>query len=107
MADVATGPIWDEVELPKFGPLTKDVIVDVAVIGAGITGITTATMLQRAGLRVALLDRGKVGGIDTGCTTAHLTVVVDTDLVTLEQFLGRDHAQAVWDAGFAAIDHID
>lgn len=107
MADLQASPVWDEIALPSFAPPTRDVAVDVAVIGAGITGITTAFLLKRAGCRVALLDRRTVGGTDTGCTTAHLTAVIDTDLPSLVRSFGRDHAQAVWDAGHAAIHAIE
>jgi glycine/D-amino acid oxidase-like deaminating enzyme/nitrite reductase/ring-hydroxylating ferredoxin subunit len=101
-------PIWDEaVELADFAPLSQDLAVDVAVIGAGLTGITTTYLLARSGLRVALLERRHTGGVDTGCTTAHLTAVIDTDLPSLARRFGRDHAQAIWDAGLAAIDRID
>jgi ribulose 1,5-bisphosphate synthetase/thiazole synthase len=52
MADLTSKPIWDEaVELPEFAPLGEDLSVDVAVIGAGMTGITTAWLLANAVLR--------------------------------------------------------
>jgi glycine/D-amino acid oxidase-like deaminating enzyme len=40
-------------------------------------------------------------------TTAHVTCVTDLSLTELVHNFGRDHAQAVWDAGFAAIAQID
>jgi glycine/D-amino acid oxidase-like deaminating enzyme/nitrite reductase/ring-hydroxylating ferredoxin subunit len=107
MADHDRKPIWSEGTLPAFPQINGDVMVDVAVLGGGLTGVTTAYLLKQAGCRVALLERDRVGGVDTSCTTAHLTVVIDTDLETLVSKFGRDHAQAVWDAGFAAIDQID
>lgn len=100
-------PVWDETPLPQFPTLDRHHEVDVAIIGAGLTGLTAAILLKRAGLRVAVLERRRVGGVDTGCTTAHLTAVIDTDLSSLASAFGRDHAQAIWDAGFAAIDQID
>lgn len=81
--------------------------MDVAVIGAGVTGITAAWLLKQEGFRVALLDRRQVGGVDTGCTSAHLTAVLDTDLTTLASTFGHAGAQAIWDAGLAAIDRIE
>ena len=45
--------------------------------------------------------------IDTGHTTAHLTMVTDEPLSALVNRFGRDHAQAAWDAGLAAIGQID
>ncbi len=103
-----TLPYWTEsVSIPTFGPLNRDLDVDVVVIGAGITGLTTAYLLAVAGKSVALLERDRCGQIDTGHTTAHLTMVTDVRLKELEGRLGRTHAQAVWDAGLAAIAEID
>ena len=107
MAKPTPKPYWDEIELPTYGKIRRSFDVDVVVIGGGLTGITSALLLKDAGCRVALVERGRVGGIDTGCTTAHLTSVVDARLTELDAKFGRDHAQAVWDAGWAAINQID
>jgi glycine/D-amino acid oxidase-like deaminating enzyme len=40
--------------------------VDVAVVGAGITGMTAALLLARAGRSVAVLDQDVVAGGTTG-----------------------------------------
>ena len=80
--------------------------VNVAVVGAGITGITAAYLLAKAGRSVVLLERGQVLSGDTGHTTAHVTCVTDTRLTTLAARFGRDHAAAAWDAGLAAINAI-
>ncbi|WP_405894032.1 FAD-dependent oxidoreductase [Streptomyces sp. NBC_00104] len=50
-----------------------DLIVDVAVVGAGIAGITTAWELARRGRRVALLEADRVAAGVTGHTTAKVT----------------------------------
>jgi glycine/D-amino acid oxidase-like deaminating enzyme/nitrite reductase/ring-hydroxylating ferredoxin subunit len=107
MATAATAPLWDDTPLPSFGPLDRGLRVDVAIVGGGLAGITAALLLRQAGCTVALLERRRIGGVDTASTTAHLTAVTDLDLVTLADRFGRDHAQAVWDAGFAAIDRIE
>ena len=80
--------------------------VDVAVIGAGITGVTAAVLIKALGYTVALIDRGPLGGGDTGHTTAHLTAVTDRPFDDLEASLG-DGAREVWDAGAVAIDRIE
>jgi Rieske Fe-S protein len=54
-----------------------------------------------------VLERRRIGGVDTMSTTAHVTCVTDLDLSELVSSFGRDHAQAVWDAGLAAIAQID
>ena len=60
--------------LPRFPPLEDDVEVDVAIVGAGITGVSVAHLLAGAGKRVALLELGRIGQGTTGHTTAKLTV---------------------------------
>jgi glycine/D-amino acid oxidase-like deaminating enzyme/nitrite reductase/ring-hydroxylating ferredoxin subunit len=102
----STEPFWEGTLLPRFPQLGNDLDVDVAVIGAGVTGLTTARLLAEAGLRVALLERRTAASGDSGYTTAHLTAVTDTDLPLLVATMGRDHARAVWDAGLAAIDQM-
>lgn len=58
-------------------------------------------------MSVALVERDRIGRIDTGHTTAHLTAVTDTRLSDLVEQFGREHARAVWDAGTAAIEQIE
>src|SRR5881394_1369190 len=101
-------PFWiDSVPIKRFPRLQKQLNVDVVVVGAGITGITTAYLLKQAGLTVALIERERVASIDTGHTTAHLTYVTDLELQKLARNFGSNHAQAVWDAGAYAIDEIE
>ncbi len=92
--------------LPRFPPVADDLEVDVAVIGGGLTGITTAYLLKKEGKRVALLERDRCASVDTGHTTAHCTAVTDLRLYEMESRFGRDVAAAVWDAGMAAIEQI-
>lgn len=96
----------DTASLPHFTAATRNHRVDVIVVGAGITGVTAAYLLKKAGLKVALLERDQVGGVDTGHTTAHLTRVTDLRLKEIAKVFGEEAARAVWDAGGAAIDQI-
>ena len=50
-----------------------NVDADVAVIGGGIVGITTALLLQEAGRRVVLLEAGRLAGGVSGYTTAKVS----------------------------------
>jgi len=93
--------------LPSFRPLDRNVTVDVAIVGGGLAGISTAYLLKSAGLNVALVERGQCGAIDTGHTSAHLTMVTDEFITDLVKNFGRDTATAVWDAGRVAIDRIE
>jgi glycine/D-amino acid oxidase-like deaminating enzyme/nitrite reductase/ring-hydroxylating ferredoxin subunit len=99
---------WMEsADRPRYPALNRDIEVDVAIVGGGITGLTTAYLLKHAGRKVAVIDRDCIGGVDTMRTTAHVTCVTDVDLGELVRTFGRDHAQAAWDAGLAARDEID
>ncbi|MGH8016993.1 MAG: FAD-dependent oxidoreductase [Opitutaceae bacterium] len=101
-------PWWlENVRFPEFPRLDRDLQVDVVVIGGGITGITTAFLLKRAGHTVALLERGRCASVDTGFTTAHLTCVPDIGVEDLILSFGKDAARAVWEAGSAAVDQIE
>ena len=105
---IGTEPYWnDSGSLPAFPALDRDIDVDVAIVGGGITGLTTAYLLASAGTSVAVLERGRCAQIDTAHTTAHLTMATDTRLRELERTFGRTHAQGAWDAGMAAIAQIE
>lgn len=66
--------IWrDTVHLPAFSPLKGECATDVLVVGAGITGITTAYMLAKRGVQVTLIDASKLASGTTGYTTAKIS----------------------------------
>lgn len=90
-------------QLPK---LEKDLRVDVAIIGGGITGITAGILLMRAGKSVAVLENARVGAGETGHTTAHLTEIIDTRYYQLISDFGRSGAKQALDSSRAAIDQI-
>jgi glycine/D-amino acid oxidase-like deaminating enzyme/nitrite reductase/ring-hydroxylating ferredoxin subunit len=105
---VDTVSYWiDSESLPRFPKLARNEHVDVVIVGGGITGLTAAYLLTRAGRSVAVLERDRCARTDTGHTTAHLTMVTDMRLSELVKSFGREHARAAWDAGLAAIDQID
>jgi glycine/D-amino acid oxidase-like deaminating enzyme len=104
----ATAPYWHvTANVRPFPRLRRDLQTDVVVIGGGLTGITAAYLLRRAGRRVVLLERGRLATTDTGHTTAHLTCALDTPITELVARFGEDHARAAWDAGLAALAQID
>jgi glycine/D-amino acid oxidase-like deaminating enzyme/nitrite reductase/ring-hydroxylating ferredoxin subunit len=103
----STRPIWESSrDLAAFAPLDADLQVDVAIIGGGITGLTTALLLAEAGKRVALLESRQLGAGVTGHTTAHLTEVIDTRYHELESKFGRDAARLVRASSRDAIETI-
>jgi glycine/D-amino acid oxidase-like deaminating enzyme/nitrite reductase/ring-hydroxylating ferredoxin subunit len=58
---------------PPRSSLSGTIEADVAVIGAGIVGLTAARALQAAGLAVVVIESGTVGAGVSGQTTAKVT----------------------------------
>ncbi len=92
---------------PKFESLRKDVHVDVAIIGAGITGLTAAVLLKNRGRRVAVIEKDRAGSGETGNTTAHVTEAVDARYQVLARTFSKDAAKLVAQAGRSAIGQIE
>jgi glycine/D-amino acid oxidase-like deaminating enzyme len=51
---------------------------DIVVVGAGIVGAACAYFLMKEGLRIAVLERGIVGGGATGAAMGHLVAMDDS-----------------------------
>jgi glycine/D-amino acid oxidase-like deaminating enzyme/nitrite reductase/ring-hydroxylating ferredoxin subunit len=101
-------PVWTAArELPQTGPLQGDARADVCVIGAGISGLSTAYHLVKSGLSVVVLDDGPIGGGDTVRTTAHLSNALDDRYYELERLFGEDGARRAARSHTAAIDRIE
>lgn len=64
--------------------------VDVVVVGAGITGLTTALLLARAGKKVAVVEARHVGACATGNTTAKVSVLQGSKLSSVASKHGTD-----------------
>lgn len=98
--DLRTGqPVWLVRGTPRlpFSPLAESIKVDVAVVGAGVSGALAADALLQAGKSVAVLDRrGPVRG-STAASTALLQFELDQPLTHLARKVGRERAvRAYW-----------
>jgi glycine/D-amino acid oxidase-like deaminating enzyme/nitrite reductase/ring-hydroxylating ferredoxin subunit len=104
----ATYSVWmEEPSIPDDGPLSKDVTADVCIVGAGISGLTTAYLLSKEGKRVVVLDDGEIGGTMTSRTTAHVVNALDDRYFELEKLHGEDGARIAAESHTAAIDTVE
>lgn len=96
--------LWSDTVRGQHHPrLAGELRADVAVVGAGIAGLTTAYLLQRAGVRVAVIEAGEVGWGESCHTSAHLTAVQDTRWYEIARTFGREAARRTATAGMQAI----
>jgi glycine/D-amino acid oxidase-like deaminating enzyme/nitrite reductase/ring-hydroxylating ferredoxin subunit len=84
--------------------LEGDVKTDVAVLGGGIAGLTTALLLKRDGARVVVLERRRIGSGVSGCTTAKVTALQQTVYRQLRRRHGNDAAAAYADASVTGVE---
>jgi glycine/D-amino acid oxidase-like deaminating enzyme/nitrite reductase/ring-hydroxylating ferredoxin subunit len=97
--------------LDSTSPLGQGIVAgdrqyDVAVLGGGITGLTTALLLKREGLRVAVLEAARVGSGVTGTTTGKVSALQATMYSAIRQHHGTEAAAAYAAASTAAVEQV-
>ena len=95
---VDTGP-----EQPERPRLEASVDADVAVIGGGIVGITTALLLREAGARVVLLEANRLAHGVSGHTTAKVSSQHGLIYDRLRSEFGATSARTYGEANEAAL----
>jgi glycine/D-amino acid oxidase-like deaminating enzyme/nitrite reductase/ring-hydroxylating ferredoxin subunit len=99
---------WKAGELASQLPsLDADLHADVCIVGAGISGMTTAYLLAREGRSVVVLDDGPIGGGETCRTTAHLSNAFDDRYYEIERLFGQRGSRLIAESHTAAIDRIE
>jgi len=73
-------------------------VYDALIVGAGITGITAALLLQKAGRKTLLADAHTIGFGTSGGTSAHINTFADTTYAEAESAFGEEGAQLFADA---------
>lgn len=100
-------PIWYAENPPEDGAGT---IVtrhyDVVVVGAGMAGLSVAYHVLRSGRSVLVVERGAIGGGETGRTSGHLASALDDRFHLLERMHGLEGARLAAESHRAAIADI-
>jgi glycine/D-amino acid oxidase-like deaminating enzyme/nitrite reductase/ring-hydroxylating ferredoxin subunit len=103
-----TVSIWMKTaEVPEFSKLTEDIRADVCIVGAGISGLTTAYLLAREGKSVVVLEDGEIISGETERTTAHLSNALDDRYFEIERLHGSEGARLACESHTKAIDKIE
>lgn len=108
-----TTPVWVQLAEPESDPLEAPPLsgrgrdVDVAVIGAGVTGLLIADALVRDGRQVTVLEaRGVARGV-SGSSTAKVTALHGATYAELERRRGPDVARTYAAANQQGVDDIE
>jgi glycine/D-amino acid oxidase-like deaminating enzyme/nitrite reductase/ring-hydroxylating ferredoxin subunit len=105
--DGATISIWYEgVEVPQYPRPGGQLRADVCIVGAGISGLTTAYLLAGEGRSVIVVDQGMIGSGQTGRTSAHLSSAIDDRFSDVEQQSGQEVTHVQYASHAAAIELI-
>jgi glycine/D-amino acid oxidase-like deaminating enzyme/nitrite reductase/ring-hydroxylating ferredoxin subunit len=97
---IATTPQTD------YPALTEGISVDVAVLGAGITGVTAAVLLKRSGKTVALIEAKRIVEGATGYTTAKVTAGHGSGYSKIRKGFGEEGTRTYAQANEAALERI-
>ncbi len=99
---------WEASEnLVEKDSLNQSIETEVCIIGGGISGLTTAYLLTKAGKKVVVIDDGAIGGGETSRTTAHLSNAIDDRIYRIAEWHGDDHARLAVESHGEAISQIE
>jgi len=87
----------------RFPVLQSNVECDVAVVGAGLAGLSAAIELADRGYRVVVLEAREAGWGASGRNGGQAIAGLACDQSVIEAQLGRDDSKRVWDMTLEAI----
>ncbi len=90
-----------------YTKLAADITVNDVIVGGGISGVTVAYFLSKAGRNVALVEDGYIGSGESGRTTAHFNYAVDARYYKIKETLGEEAARVVMESHKEAIDAVE
>ena len=100
--------LWRAEQKPQyFPPLEEDTSCDLAVVGSGIAGLSSAYEAARCGAKVIVIDRRDITDGMTARTTAHLVSEIDDRYFELIANVGEASARLYHESQVAAINRIE
>ena len=100
-------PLWHKTKGLDVPTLTRNLNTDVCIVGAGISGLTTAYHLLKKGLRIVVIDRKDLNDGETGHTSAHLSNALDDGFQKIKNIFGIAGLKLAFESHSRAIDEIE
>jgi len=91
---------------PSAERLRSGLSVDVAILGAGISGALLAEAATARGLSTVVLDRRPPGHGSTAASTALLQFEIDTPLIHLAASIGLERAARIWQRSYRSVQDL-
>lgn len=107
--DLKTGSTFWSIKnglIQNFPSVSDDLVADVLIIGAGITGSLAAYELARHGHKVIVVDKRPVAYGSTSASTALLQYEIDTHMVDLAKQFGEENAALAYKSCIEAINKL-
>jgi len=106
--DGANISIWEAAKRPEnIAPaIGTGQIYDTLIVGGGITGLTTALLLQQQGQKCLVVEAHQIGFGTTGGTTAHLNTFLDATYPEIDSDFGQEASKQLARASGEIIEMI-
>ena len=107
--DGACTSLWQR-GIPDYMPQHRsipDEIFDIIIVGGGMTGLSTALLLQKSGKRCIVAEAHTLGFGTSGGTTAHLNTFFDTPYSQIISDFGEDNTKLLAELAKKALELIE
>jgi len=91
---------------PSYKALKGDITVDVCIVGAGYTGLSSALHLAKRGYKVVILEAETVAFGASGRNGGHVGTGQRMEQQDIEKKFGRETALSLWNMGLEAVDTV-
>jgi len=92
--------------VPSYKALKGDITVDVCIVGAGYTGLSSALHLAKRGYKVVILEAETVAFGASGRNGGHVGTGQRMEQQDIEKKFGRETALSLWNMGLEAVDTV-
>ena len=103
-----TKSIWEKYsKKTEIKILKNNLDIDVAIVGGGMTGLSTGYFLKNSNLKACIFERGKIAEEITSKTTGKITFLQENILTEIENIYSRNRAEKYYKSQKCAIELIN